>query len=245
MTEQRFPTPRPITLEVKVAAGDIDVRTVDGEESTVALEGSPQVLENVRVELVGDRLRVEQRGKSGLGWFGRAYGQLRVTAAVPSRSQIEIATAASNATLEGAFAGVELRSASGDLVVNGELDGDAVVRTVSGSVRLPAVAGELRVQTVSGDVAAESVDGSVAVKSVSGDVRIGSLREGNVVVQSVSGDVELGVASGASLDVDAGSASGEVSSEIPLFDAPGEDAPRKIVIRSSSVSGDFRVFRAA
>ncbi|MGN6166919.1 MAG: DUF4097 family beta strand repeat-containing protein, partial [Solirubrobacteraceae bacterium] len=100
-------------------------------------------------------------------------------------------------------------------------------------------------QTVSGDVVAEAVDGSLAVKSVSGDVRVGSLREGDVSVHSVSGDVELGIASGSSIDIDAGSASGELSSEVALSDTPGENGGPTVVIRSNTVSGDFRVFRAA
>jgi hypothetical protein len=83
------------------------------------------------------------------------------------------------------------------------------------------------------------------VKSVSGSVRIGSVREGTVDVQSVSGDVELGVPTGTNLDLDAGSASGELSSEVPLSDTPSGGPGPKLVVRSNTVSGDFRVVRAA
>jgi hypothetical protein len=76
-------------------------------------------------------------------------------------------------------------------------------------------------------------------------VRVDALRAGKVTVQSVSGDVELGIAPGTSIDVDAGSASGDLSSEVPLSDAPGGDAGPTVVVRGNTVSGDFRVFRAA
>ena len=79
---------------------------------------------------------------------------------------------------------------------------------------------------VSGDVDVASVDGSVEARSVSGDVRLDSVRAGKVNVQSISGDIEVGVAPGTNLDVDAGSVSGDLSSEVPLGNDPPKWPPR-------------------
>jgi DUF4097 and DUF4098 domain-containing protein YvlB len=241
---QRFATPRPVRLEVNVPVADVEVATVDGDESTVTLEGSPKLVDTTKVELSGDRLVVEHQRKTFTSFFSRFDGSLHVRAHVPHHSRVEIVTASGSATLDGTFAGLELTSTSGDVRVTGELDGNASAKTVSGDVRLPRVVGDVTVRTVSGDLVAESVDGCVSVKSVSGAVRVHSLREGTVTVQNVSGDVELGIAPGASIDVDAGSASGELSSEVPLSDMPGDDAGPTVVVRGNTVSGDFRVFRA-
>lgn len=245
MTQQQFTTPNPVQLEVKVATGDIRITSVDGDQSTAALEGSPKLIEAMNVELIGDRLRIEQRQKSPFGWFGRWQESVRVDVRVPHGSIVEIATAAADATLDGDFAAAQVKSASGNVVARGNVARSVRLKTVSGDARLAHVGGDLTAHTVSGDIEAESVDGSVFVKSVSGDVRVNSLREGQADVRSVSGDVELGIASGTSVDVDAGSASGELSSEVALSPTPGGGGGPTVVIRSNTVSGNFRVFRAA
>jgi len=243
MSEQHFTTTGPVRLEVGVAAGEIDIATVDGAEATVTVTGSQRLVDATTVELTGDRLRIHHQRKLFAGFLG-FDGPFRVQVQVPHRSRVEIVTASGTTTVDGAIARLVAKTASGDIRVTGELDGDATVKTVSGDVQLPQVSGDVDVRTVSGDVGAASVAGSLSVKSVSGCVRVASLREGTADVQSVSGDVELGVAAGTNVEVDAGSASGQVSSEVPLSGAPsGEPGPR-LVVRSKTVSGDFRLVRA-
>lgn len=245
MSEQRFTTPSPVRLELKVPISDVDVATIDGGESVVTLSGPPKLVEATTVELIGDRLVVGGRGK-GFGRFGPFRGSaLQIQARVPQHSRVDIATAVGDAKLDGTFAVLETKSVSGDLRATGEFEGNANVKTVSGNVRLPHVSGDLTVQTVSGDVSAAAVDGSVSVKSVSGNFRVDAVREGKVTVHSVSGDIELGIAPGTSIDVDAGSTSGDLRSDLPLSATPGGEAHPTLVIRSKTVSGDFRVFRAA
>ncbi len=122
MTEQHFTTPDPVRLEVKVASGDLRVSTVEGDQSTVTLEGSERMLETMRAELVGDRLVIEQRRKSFTSFFGHFEESVRIDVRVPSAGTVEIVTASLDATLEGTFAGLEMKSASGDVRLTGELD---------------------------------------------------------------------------------------------------------------------------
>ena len=241
MIQERFTTPEPVRLEIKVPAGDVEVATTDAGESTVTVEGSQKLLDATTVELAGGRLLIESRRKSVLD---RGHRSLRVWVHVPRRSSVEIVGASVDATLDGTFAGLETKSASGSLRVAGEIAGDVTVKNVSGDVRLPRVGGDLQVRTVSGDILADSVDGSVSAKSVSGDVRVGLLREGTANVTSVSGDVEIGVASGTNVDVDATSASGDLSSEVPLSGVRSAEPGPTLVLRGKTVSGAVRLIRA-
>jgi DUF4097 and DUF4098 domain-containing protein YvlB len=252
MARHDFHTPGPVELEIKIPSGDIDVQTVDGEEATVELDGPDKLVEQTVVGLDGNRLRVELEG--GRGGFGItiAFGDfsigrtpLRVRARVPHGSRTELSTATADMVVRGRVGALETKSASGHLSVEAEIEGDAVVKTVSGDVRLRSVGRELRVQTVSGDVSAGAIGGNVVAKSVSGNLRFDSTREGHVRVQSVSGDIRVGVAPGTNLDVDAGSVSGDLASEVPLGSDVGAvgEGPL-LVVRGKTVSGDFKVFRA-
>ena len=250
MTEHRFQTPGPIELVVRIPTGDIDIETIEGDESLVSLDGDDKLVDLTEVRQEGRRIVVELKGKKAfgitisIGDFSFGSARMRMRAQVPHGSSTVLSTASADMKIRGRLSSLEAKSASGDLVVNGEIERDATVKTVSGDVRLDRVGGELTVQTVSGDVSAHTVGGSIESKTVSGDLRVESLREGSATAQSVSGDIEIGVAAGTNLDVDAGSVSGELASEVPLGSDPGAagDGP-VLVLRGKTVSGDFRVFR--
>lgn len=253
MLERSFHTPLPLTLEVSIPSGDIEVETTDGEESTVVVDGDERLLEEVEIHHEGGRLVVEYRGRKKLGLniqiggFGWGSDGIRVHARLPHGAGLKVKTASADTEVDGALRLLELSSASGDVRVRGEIAENATVKTVSGDVALGRVGGNLSVQCVSGDLRAGPVGGSVDTKSVSGDVRLDGVAAGDVHFTSVSGDVEIGVAPGSLLDVDAGSVSGDLGSEVPLGSEPVADEhgdTPTVVLRGRTVSGDVRVFRA-
>ena len=69
MGEHRFHTPQPVELEVKVPTGDIEVTTVDGEESLVVVEGDERMVDQTLAvfELTGYKA-------SDIAAYEAAYG---------------------------------------------------------------------------------------------------------------------------------------------------------------------------
>ena len=253
MLEHNFHTPLPLTLEVSIPSGDIDVETTDGEETSLTVDGDERMLEHVEIQQDGNRVSVTLRDKSKLGFsfslgsivFGN--GGLRVQARVPHGAGVKVKTASADSNITGHLGMVDVNGVSGDVRVRGEIAEDATVRTVSGDVDLERVDGDVSVQTVSGDLRVRAVAGSVDTKSVSGDIRLEALTAGDARFSSVSGDIEIGIASGSLLDIDAGSTSGDLASEVPLATEPpsGEEAAAPtVILRGRTVSGDVRVFRA-
>jgi hypothetical protein len=252
MAEHSFHTPLPLTLEVAIPAGDIDVETVDGEESTIVVEGDERAVEDTRVSHDGDRILVEYRSRKPfgltvqIGSFVWGHEGLRVRARVPHGAAAKISSASADLAIDGRVRSLDVKTSSGDLRLRGEVEESANVKSVSGDVELDRVGADLSVNTVSGDVRAGAVGGSSEIRSVSGDIRLESVREGRASFTSVSGDVEVGIAQGSFLDVDAGSTSGDLSSEVPLASDPGGDGDGPtVVVRGKTISGDFRVFRGA
>jgi DUF4097 and DUF4098 domain-containing protein YvlB len=253
MLEHTFHTPLPLILEVAIPSGDIDVETVDGEETNLVVAGDERMLEHVEVSQDGSTVVVALPNKNKLG-FSFSLGSivfgnegLRVEARVPHGAGVKIKTASADSEIKGRLNTLDVNSVSGDVSVRGEVTEDVTVKAVSGDVDLEQIGGDVSVQTVSGDLRARGVAGSAEAKSVSGDIRLESLTAGDVRFSSVSGDIEIGIAAGSVLDVDAGSTSGDLSSEVPLASEPlaGEAAAGPtVVLRGRTVSGDVRVFRA-
>ena len=254
MIEQTFHTPLPLTLEVSIPSGDIDVDTGNGEETNVTVDGDERMLEHVEVRQDGNRVSVTLRDKNKVG-FSFSLGSLvfgdnglRVQARIPHGAGVRVKTASADTEVTGQLRTLDVNGVSGDVRVRGEISDDATVKTVSGDVELERVDGDLSVQTVSGDARVRGIAGSVDAKSVSGDIRLEALTAGDARFSSVSGDIEIGIAAGSMLDVDAGSTSGDLASEVPLVTEPpsGEDAAAPtVILRGRTVSGDVRVFRAS
>jgi DUF4097 and DUF4098 domain-containing protein YvlB len=263
MRRETFETPGPLTLDIRVPSGDIDLEAVPGTETIVEVSGSPEIEEEARIEMRpkrdGHEVSVVIEKRSGLFRAFREDVRVRVTA--PPGADVELSTASADVDARGDFGAAQINTASGDVefehvgegaqvnsasgdVKLDRVDGPLTVNTASGDIEVDRLQGEGKVRAASGDVSIREADSSLKVQTASGDVEIESVQEGDVVLQTASGDIEVGIKQGSKLWIDAKSMSGETSSELEIGDAPTDGEGPLVEVRATAMSGDIKVKRA-
>jgi DUF4097 and DUF4098 domain-containing protein YvlB len=263
----------PLTLKVKLPAGELDVTTHDEPRAIVELEATKRNEESRRLAEEEGRVELRTRGQGHelvidleeggrFGFLSWGSAELRVTVRVPHGTDLELETRSADVRVAGRVGSVAAKTASGDVSLPA-VEGDVALKSASGDVEVASVRGDLAVSSASGDVQAGPVGGEVALKSASGDVRLGALsgpsasvvsasgdvtiesvHRGQVTIQSASGDLDVGIQRGSRLWVDARSMSGETSSDLEIGDAPvGDDGPL-VELKATTMSGDVHVRRA-
>ena len=226
MRRETFDTPGPLELNVRVPIGDVDLETVEGNETVVEISASPEIEEAARIELRpkrdGHELSVVIEKRSG---FLRSFREdVRVQISSPPGADVDLSTASADVEARGDF-------------------GAAKVNTASGDIRFEHIGGDAQVNSASGDVNLDQIDGVLTVNTASGDVEIRRI-QGDAKVRAASGDIEVGIRQGSKLWIDARSMSGETSSELELGDAPTDGEGPLVEVRATAMSGDIKVKRA-
>jgi DUF4097 and DUF4098 domain-containing protein YvlB len=271
MRRESFETPGEVTLDVRLAAGSVEVEAVEGTTTEVELDAHGnedevrELLEDARIDLRETPrgheviVHVGEQRRLGFGFWRKVDVRLAIRA--PRGANVKAETASADLRGRGQFGSLDAKAASGDVELDevardasvGAASGDVKIRSVgggadvstaSGDVALGRVAGETLVRTASGDVTVDDAGAGVKMKSASGDQRIAAVAAGSVELQSMSGDISVGIRQGSNVWVDARAMSGDLSSEVELGEEqPADDAPL-VELRATSMSGDVKVVRA-
>lgn len=257
MRRETFAAPGPLRLDLSVPAGEIEVEAQEGTEAVVELEplrNGERAVEEARVELRGDELRVEVQGPRG------SSAEVRLVVRAPEGSTLLARAGSADVRTRGRLGDTELKLASGDAALDrvgalraklasGDLearnvDGEARIESASGDVELAQLAGEGEIASASGDVHVVEAASGLKVRTASGDQSLDSVREGRVDLTSASGDIRVGIRKGSRLWVDARSSSGDVESELEVGDAPSDEDGPLVELQVTAMSGDVQVVRA-
>jgi Putative adhesin len=248
---EAFSTPGPVTLDIRIPAGDVEIETDDAGETAVELQARGRDTEelerdaeiSMRPRGDGYEVRIEAgRGRGGI--FGLRGGEYRVRVAAPHGATVRANLASADITGRGRYTEVDVKVASGDVEFE-EVTGQAGINSASGDVDLEHV-GTAKVNSASGDVEIDESEEGADVNTASGDIAIRSVASGDVRLNSASGDIEVGIAKGSRLLVDAQTLSGETSSELDLESGSTieTDEGPLVELKARSMSGDISVKRA-
>jgi Putative adhesin len=247
---ETFETPGPVTLDVRIPSGEVEIQTSDVSETAVELEARGRdagELENdaeISMRERGDGYEVLiDVGQGRGGGLFRRNGDYRVRVSAPHGATVRARLASADISGHGRYAEIDIKVASGD--VEFEKVGEASVDTASGDVQLDRV-GTAKVNSASGDVQIVDAADGAEINTASGDVEILSVVAGEVRANSASGDIEVGIAKGSRLWVDAQTLSGDTSSELDLEsgDTIEADEGPLVELKARSMSGDITVKRA-
>ena len=265
MRTETFSTHGPITLEIRIPAGSVEIEAAATAETVVELDAKDKgrrAVEDALIELRGDRLVIDVSNDKRLWGISVSFGgDFRLRVRCPHHSNVQVKTGAADVEADGELGSVEIQSGSSDVTLqaaaelevktaSGDVEvsrvhGDARVNTASGDVELGTVMGDVHARLVSGDFSIEEAHGDLSVTTVSGDQEVGAVFEGEVTLNSVSGDISVRVAQGSRLWIDAKSVSGDMSSDFELGDRPPSDDGPLVELHAKTVSGDLQVGRTA
>ncbi len=172
-----------------------------GTDKTAPVAGPEEAVRDARVELLGNRLRIESSKALPL----RAV-PLSVVVKAPIGSHVSSRTGAADVVVTGGAGRLDLNTGTGSVSAD-RATGEAKVNSGAGTVRLGTMLGALKAKTGSGDVEVTSIGGTSTLITGTGDVWLGAV-QGNVQVRTGSGD--LTVADAASGEIQLGTGSGHI-----------------------------------
>lgn len=263
-------TPSGLLLELRLSAGRCEIETADTEETVVEAEpmndsAASRAAAEALVETLSERSQGGHKLVVAMPKLRRLVplndAKVLVRIRAPHGAELDAGSASSDIIVRGRLGATEVRTASGDVAIE-TAEREIEVKTASGDVAIETAEQELEVKTASGDVKVAVLRGAGGVNTMSGDVTVGEasapltvntmsgdvnvkrLASASVQLRSMSGDLRAGIARGATLFVDANSASGDVRSELPVSGSAPAGGQPDVELRATSMSGDIVVVRA-
>jgi DUF4097 and DUF4098 domain-containing protein YvlB len=245
------PLPKGGSLDLANISGDIVITGGAGEQiviDAVKRGKTAEDLKAVTIDVTATANRVEVRAQ-----YPRERRNVNVsvdfTVSVPRGASVRVHSVSGDLKVATVDGGLTAETVSGDVVLTsvaqlerarsvsgnvtvetGGSDGDLSVESVSGDVVLKAVkARAIETKSVSGNVELADVTSErVKANAISGDIVFGGplAKGGRYMLQSHSGDVTLHVSDKAGFEVNAGTFSGDITSDLQIVSTFGGEGER-------------------
>jgi hypothetical protein len=205
-----------------------------------------EAVREARVELLGNRLRIESSKALPL----RA-APLSVLVTAPVGSHVTSRTGAADVIVTGGAGRLDLNTGTGSVSAD-RATGEAKVNSGAGTVRLGTMLAGLKAKTGSGDVEVSSVGGNstlitgtgdvwlgavhsdVMVRTGSGDLTVADAAAGEIQLATGSGNIRVGIRQGTLARIDLVSTSGNARSDFDVSSEPLGEASLTVTGRTGS-----------
>jgi hypothetical protein len=216
------------------------------DKGSASPAGPEEAVREARVELLGNRLRIESSKALPL----RAV-PLSVVVTAPVGSHVTSRTGAADVSVTGGAGRLDLNTGTGSVSAD-RATGEAKVNSGAGTVRLGTMLSGLKAKTGSGDVEVSSVGGNatlitgtgdvwlgavqsdVMVRTGSGDLTVADAASGEVQLATGSGNIRVGIRQGTLARIDLVSTSGNARSDFEVSSEPLGDALLTVTGRTGS-----------
>lgn len=217
-----------------------------GPDKGVAPAVPEEAVREARVELLGNRLRIESSKALPL----RA-APLSVVVTAPVGSHVTSRTGAADVIVTGGAGRLDLNTGTGSVSAD-RATGEAKVNSGAGTVRLGTMLAGLKAKTGSGDVEVSSVGGNstlitgtgdvwlgavqndVMVRTGSGDLTVADAAAGEIQLATGSGNIRVGIRQGTLARIDLVSTSGNARSDFDVSSEPLGEASLTVTGRTGS-----------
>src|SRR5262245_13771441 len=197
---ETFETPDPITVDVEVNAGDLQLDAGDRTDTTVEIrpsdpskKGDVAAAEQTRVEFANGHLSVKTPKIGWKQWVSLKGECVDVRIALPAGSRVRADTGAGTVRSTGHLGDSRFKTGAGNVHL-GEFDA-LEVKTGAGDIAVERAGGTTQLATGTGDVRMGAIDGAAAVKNSNGDTWIREVT-GEVRINAANGDITIERAGG-------------------------------------------------
>ncbi|MGY0018042.1 DUF4097 family beta strand repeat-containing protein [Streptomyces sp. cg35] len=217
---QKFDTTAPVTAELNIPAGRIQVVAADRTDTTVEVRPADpaksrdvKAAEQLQVAFADGVLRIEAPAAANR-LLGSGSGSVEVTVQLPAGSRIEAKAAAA-----------EFRGA-------GRL-GDVTFDGGHGQVQLDE-ADSVHLTGLDADIKVGRLNGPGRISTQKGDLTVGEAVRGTLTLSTQMGDITVVAAPGVSASLDAGTGSGRIDNALKNADATPE-----LTVHATTGHGDI------
>jgi phage baseplate assembly protein gpV len=198
-------------VEIKTVSGDCVIKKGSSSEIKVQVvyTYSDDEFEVIFEEEGNTLVMKEYFLKKECNWSH--HGESHWTVILPGKTKIEFKSASGDLDVNGLVNGLSVKVASGDVTAK-DMMGNICIKSASGDVKIDASSGDMTVEVASGDITLSDVKGMFNIKAASSDIEANGIQfNEESSFKTVSGELQVKLFKSSTVDLSLTTVSGDVT----------------------------------